>query len=141
VHIACHGFVDAEEPLLSRLALTPGPGDDGFVTLLDDFRMKVPADIVVLSACVTGRGSVLEGEGMVGLMWSFHFAGSPRVLASLWDVDDEATKELMVRFYGAWKEGKGAAAALREAQASVRCLERWRHPRYWAAWVLWGLPE
>ena len=67
------------------------------------------------------------------------------MLCSLWKVDDEATSALMKRFYALW-QGKGerkglpAAAALRQAQAFVRDQEKWRHPRYWAAWVLWGLP-
>jgi CHAT domain-containing protein len=76
------------------------------------------------------------------------FAGAPRVLASLWKVDDAAAKALMVEFYRRWKDGKvGAAAALRAAQDHVRDTQdakgakKWSHPRYWAAWVLWGLPD
>ena len=101
--------------------------------------------LVVLSACETGRGRVVKGEGIVGLTRAFMMAGAPRVLCSLWKVDDEATKALMVKFYELWnqEEGKGlpAATALKQAQEFVRSHERWKHPFYWAAWVLWGLPD
>ena len=75
---------------------------------------------------------------------AFMYAGSPRVLCSLWKVDDEATRALMVKFYELWNpadgEGLRAAEALRQAQGFVRGHEKWRHPYCWAAWVLWGLP-
>ena len=76
---------------------------------------------------------------------AFMYAGTPRVVCSLWKVEDDATRALMVKFYELWRpgdaEGLGAAAALRAAQAHVRSHEKWRHPLYWAAWVLWGLPD
>jgi CHAT domain-containing protein len=106
--------------------------------------MRVPADAVVLSACETARGRVYAVEGIVGFTRAFLFAGTPRVLCSLWKVDDEATRALMERFYALWNpedgEGLGAAEALRRAQEHVRGQARWQHPYYWAAWVLWGLP-
>ena len=105
----------------------------------------IPADLVVLSACETGKGKIYRTEGIVGLTRAFMFAGSPRVLCSLWQVDDEATRALMVKFYELWNpkkgEGIGAAAALKQAQAHVRAQKQWAHPYYWAAWVLWGLPK
>jgi CHAT domain-containing protein len=109
-------------------------------------QARVPADLVVLSACETARGKVYRGEGMVGLTRAFMFAGAPRVLASLWKVDDAATLALMKRFYEAWnprdgRPGLATAAALRAAQQHVRAQEKWRHPYYWAAWVLWGPPD
>lgn len=145
VHFACHGLVDPEQPMLSSLALTPDAENDGYVRALDIFRMKIPADLVVLSACETAKGKIYRTEGIVGLTRAFMFAGSPRVLCSLWQVDDEATRALMVKFYELWNpdegEGIGAAAALKQAQEYVRAQKRWAHPYYWAAWVLWGLPE
>ncbi len=146
VHLACHGLVDMEHPQRSSLALSPDAENDGFLSVLDVFRMKCPADLVVLSACETGKGKVVRGEGIVGLTRAFMFAGAPRVLVSLWKVDDEATRALMVRFYELWNpkdgaKGLGAAAALKEAQAFVAAQPKWKHPRYWAAWVLWGLPD
>ncbi|MDJ0522461.1 MAG: CHAT domain-containing protein [Planctomycetota bacterium] len=145
VHLACHGLVNVDKPMLSSLALSRGGEDDGFLTALEILRMRVPADLAVLSACETGKGQIVKGEGIVGLTRAFMFAGAPRVLCSLWKVDDEATRELMVKFYELWapKTGTGlpAAAALRRAQAHVRAQPKWKHPYYWAAWVLWGLPD
>ena len=114
--------------------------------------MKIPADLAVLSACETVKGRVFRGEGIVGLTRAFMFAGAPRVICSLWKVDDEATRALMVKFYELWnprdgKKGLGAAEALKKAQTYVRDLtdkhgkQKWKHPYYWAAWTLWGLPN
>jgi len=151
VHFGCHGLVDVERPMQSSLALARGGDRDGFLTAREVLRMAIPSDLAVLSACETGIGKIVKGEGIVGLTRAFMFAGSPRVICSLWKVDDEATQALMVRFYELWnpKEGEGipAAQALREAQTYVRGLEdengkaKWAHPYYWAAWVLWGLPD
>ncbi|MHC4473825.1 MAG: CHAT domain-containing protein, partial [Planctomycetota bacterium] len=145
VHFACHGLIDTERPSRSGLALTPDGEDDGLLTALELFEVSVPADLVVLSACETAKGRVVQAEGIVGLTRAFMLAGAPRVLCSLWKVDDEATSALMVRFYELWnpKEGAGltAAAALVKAQEHVRSQEVWKHPRHWAAWVLWGLPD
>jgi CHAT domain-containing protein len=137
VHLACHGLFEAEQPQLSSLALSGGD----FLTVLDVFRAKVPADLVVLSACETAKGKVYRAEGVVGFVRAFMFAGAPRVIVSLWKVDDEATKALMARFYELWKGGKACATALREAQRFVAAQEKWKDPKFWAAWQLWGLPE
>jgi len=152
VHLASHGHVDPDRPMRSNVALGRVGEDDGKLTALEVFQIRVPADLVVLSACETGRGKVYRGEGLVGLMRAFMSAGSPRVLCSLWKVDDEATRALMLKFYELWDpklplgersvpKGLGAAAALKAAQAHVRSFETWKHPYYWAAWVLWGLPD
>ena len=145
VHLACHGLVNVEHPMLSSLALSRSGEDDGFVTALEILRMQIPADLAVLSACETGKGKIVKGEGIVGLTRTFMFAGAPRVICSLWKVDDEATQSLMIKFYELWnpKEGKGlgAAAALKQAQAHIRAQKKWAHPFYWAAWALWGLPD
>ena len=144
VHLACHGFADAQRPMLSLLAITPGPNDDGRLTALEVFRMKIPADLVALSACQTGKGKIYKTEGIVGLTRAFMFAGAPRVLCSLWDVDDDATGALMTKFYELWNDKTkptSAAAALRQAQAHVRGHEKWAHEDYWAGWALWGLPD
>ena len=142
VHLACHGFVDPERPLLSALAITPGEEDDGFVTCLDILRMRILSDLVVLSACETGKGKIYRAEGIVGLTRAFMLAGAPRVICSLWKVDDEATRALMVKFYELWKPGKmSTALALKKAKEHVRSQKKWEHPYYWAAWQLWGLPD
>lgn len=142
IHLACHGLIDPHTPTLSALALTPEPDDDGFLTALEVYGMNLPADLVVLSGCNTGRGHFLRGEGLVGLMRAFMCAGAPRVVASLWKVDDQATRALMTRFHALLREGGiSPSRALRRAQAEIRAQPRWHHPRYWAAWVLWGLAD
>jgi len=146
IHIACHGLVDVRRPSLSALALTPGPDDDGLLAARDVFVERMPADLAVLSACETGRGRVVRGEGLLGLTRAFMFAGAPRVIVSLWKVDDEATRALMEAFYRLWSPKDGSkglptSQALRRAQQAVERDPRWKHPYYWAAWVLWGLPN
>lgn len=145
VHLACHGLIDPERPMRSALGLAFEDDGSNLLVCADIFQRRIPADLAVLSACDTGRGKIVRGEGIVGLTRAFMFAGAPRVLVSLWKVDDEATQALMVKFYELWrpKEGPrlGAAAALKQAQAYVRSHPKWSHPYYWAAWVLWGLPD
>jgi len=147
VHLACHGLLDPVHPEWSALALTPSVEADGFLTVLEVLGLNVRADAVVLSACETGLGAELSGDGLLGLSTAFLSAGAPRVVASLWPVDDQATSVLMKRFYELWNPeqgaGIGAAAALRGAQEHVRTTGegRWAHPFYWAGWVLWGLPD
>jgi len=145
VHFACHGLVNPDRPTLSSLALTPQGEDDGFLTALEVLKMEIPSDLVVLSACETGKGKIVGGEGIVGLTRAFMYAGSPRVICSLWKVDDDATRALMTKFYELWnptdgKPGLPTAEALKQAQEFVKSQEKWKHPYYWAAWVLWGLP-
>jgi len=132
--------------MLSSLALTPDEQSDGFLTMLEVYEMRIPADLVTLSACETARGRVVSAEGVVGFTRAFMLAGAPRVIVSLWKVDDEATRALMKEFYRLWnpKGGRGgipAAEALRKAQKHLRSQEKWAHPYYWAAWQLWGRGE
>lgn len=146
VHLACHALMNDEDPRRSALALTPSPQNDGRLTVRDVLRMQVPADLVVLSACETGMRTVRSAEGITGFTRAFMFAGAPRVLVSAWMVDDAATSALMTKFYELWKtEGDetpvSTAHALRQAQAWMRSQEQWKHPYYWAAWSLWGVPE
>jgi len=142
IHFACHGLVDESNPWMSALALAPGAGHDGRLTALDVVELSLRTDLAVLSACESARGKVIRGDGVVGLPRAFLAAGAPRVLVSLWKVDDAATAALMKRFYEVWKDGTvSAAAALRQAQAAVRSEKRWEDPAYWAAWQLWGLPD
>lgn len=146
VHFACHGLLDEKQPAWSSLALTPGERDDGFLSVIEILGMRIPTDLAVLSACDTGLGKTLAGEGLTGLASAFLYAGAPRVVASLWKVDDEATQAFMKKFYEAFNpeepaDAVGAAEALRAAQDHLRKTEKWSHPHYWAAWVLWGLPD
>ena len=102
--------------------------------------LKLPAELVALSACQTGLGKEIKGEGLVGLARGFMYAGAPRIVASLWKVDDLATIELMKRFYQGMlgPERLRPAGALRQAQLSIWKQKQWREPYYWAAFLLQG---
>lgn len=126
--------------MLSSLAVTADERGDGNLTTLEVFRMRIPSDLVVLSACETARGRIYRSEGIVGFTRAFMLAGAPRVVVSLWNVDDDSTRVLMVKFYELWN-GLPTAAALRKAQEFVAGHEKWKHPCYWAAWQLWGAPD
>jgi len=141
VHLACHAFADPDRPALSSVALSPAGDDDGLLTAHEVLRSPLRADLVVLSGCDTGRGMAIRAEGHLGLARAFLLAGAPRVIASLWRVDDDATRALMEAFYARWKDGTSTAEALRDARARVRAEPRWAHPRYWAAFVQWGLAD
>lgn len=143
VHFAAHGLINERHPELSGLVLSlvdrNGESQDGFLRLLDIYKLRLDADLVVLSACRTALGKDLRREGLVGLARGFMHAGSPRVVASLWDVRDAGTAELMKRFYtGLLKDGLRPAAALRAAQLSLRAEARWSAPVYWGGFVLQG---
>jgi CHAT domain-containing protein len=116
-----------------------GRQQNGFLFAHEVYNLKLPAELVVLSACQTGLGKEIKGEGMVGLTRGFMYAGAARVMASLWRVDDQATADLMERFYRAvLKEHQRPAAALRVAQIDMWKQNRWKAPNYWAAFVLQG---
>jgi len=116
-----------------------GHPQNGFLRLYDIYNLKLTADLVVLSACQTALGKEIKGEGLVGLTRGFMYAGAPRVVASLWRIDDRATAELMRRFYaGMLGQKLRPAAALRAAQASMLKEKRWQAPYYWAAFTLQG---
>ncbi len=142
-HFATHGLLNEEHPELSGIVLTlvdeQGHPQDGFLRLHDIYNMDLPVEMVVLSACSTGLGGEVRGEGLVGLVRGFMYAGAERVVASLWKVDDTATGALMERFYQLMLEkDMPPAAALRQAQIALSRQKRWRSPFYWAAFVLQG---
>ena len=127
IHLATHGFADSDRPEFSGLALARVPSDedyDGILHMREVFQLKLDAELVVLSACQTGLGKNLGGEGVVGLSTAFFFAGTPSLVMSLWNVPDTPTALLMHRFYSNLKAGKTKAAALREAKAWLRNLTR-----------------
>jgi CHAT domain-containing protein/tetratricopeptide (TPR) repeat protein len=143
VHFATHGILDNEHPELSGVVLSlfdrQGKRQDGFLRLHDIYNLNLPAELVVLSACNTGLGKDVRGEGLIGLTRGFMYAGAASVVASLWKVDDKATSELMSHFYrGMLKDGLPPAAALRQAQIAMWQQKRWRAPYYWAAFTLQG---
>ncbi len=143
VHFATHAIVNQDVPGLTSLVLSlvdrAGHARDGTVMLPDVYEMTLRADVVVLSGCQTALGKDIRGEGPIGLARAFMYAGAPRVVASLWPVDDLATAELMKRFYRGMLVGKLApAAALHAAQRELAATRRWRSPYFWAPFVLQG---
>lgn len=146
LHLATHAIVDPVRPELSGVVLSlvdaRGAAVNGFLSLHRLYQQRLSAELVVLSACHTAVGRRDGGEGAMSLARGFMAAGVPRVLASLWAVDDQATAALMRVFYEGYRgpERLSAAAALRRAQEWMRRQPRWADPYYWAAWTLHGSP-
>jgi CHAT domain-containing protein len=143
VHFSTHGLLNSVHPELSGMVFSlvneRGEAQDGFLRAHEIYNLKLRAELVVLSACQTGVGKDIRGEGLTSLTRGFMYAGAPRVLVSLWDISDWGTTELMVRFYhGVLKEGMRPAAALRAAQVSLMNDKRWASPYYWAPFTLQG---
>jgi len=143
IHFATHGLIDSRYPALSALAFSAfderGNPRDGFVRLHDIYNLDLNADLVALSACSTALGREIAGEGLTGLTQGLMFSGSKTVLASLWQVPDRATAELMKRFYrNLMERNQKPAAALRNAQLDLSAVARWRSPYFWSAFVLQG---
>ena len=143
LHFATHGVIDSTRPELSGLVFSAvdaeGRPQDPLLRLHEIFNLSLRADLVVLSACQTALGRDIKGEGLIGLTRGFMYTGTPRVIATLWNVDDRATAELMKRFYeGLLNRAEAPAAALREAQLAMVRDGRWAAPYYWAGFVLQG---
>ena len=154
LHFAVHGLIDEEQPQFSSLILSlPKSSDqskiqnpkseieeDGLLQTPEIFNLKLRADLVTLSACETGLGQEMRGEGIVGLTRAFFYAGTPSVLVSLWKVDDASTADLMTTFYENLRKNgeRDKAAALRETQLKMISGNRYAHPYYWASFVLQG---
>jgi CHAT domain-containing protein/Tfp pilus assembly protein PilF len=146
VHFATHGFLNTAHPELSGIVLSlvdrKGTNQDGFLWAHEVYNLRLPVEMVVLSGCRTGLGKEIKGEGLVSLTRGFMYAGSKRVIVSLWDISDEASAKLMARLYRAiLKEHMSPTAALRIAQLEVMKDSRWQSPYYWAAFVLQGEPN
>lgn len=143
VHFATHGLLNSRHPELSGIVLSlvdkDGRARDGFLRTHDIYNLKLRANLVVLSACRTALGNEVRGEGLLGLTRGFMYSGTPRVVASLWDVRDEATSKLMTHFYQKMlREGLRPAAALRAAQLALLKDPRWEAPYFWAGFTLQG---
>ena len=143
LHLATHGILNTKDPENSGFVLSlvdpNGKPQNGFITMKDVYRLHAPVVLVVISACRTGLGKEVKGEGLIGLTRGFMHAGASSVVSTLWRVDDEATAELMKRFYqNMLQGGMTPAAALREAQKTIRQDPRWSSPYYWAAFTLQG---
>ena len=143
VHFATHGYLDSARANLSAIVLSmvdeQGKPLDGFLRTHDIYNLKLPAELVVLSACETGLGKEVRGEGIEGLTRGFMYAGARRVVVSLWNVNDKATASLMQRLYAGMLRGnKTPAAALRAAQIEMLRTRQWQSPYYWAPFVMQG---
>lgn len=142
IHFACHGDLDEAFPLRSSLVLsaTAGSDDDGLLQVREIYGLKLRAELVVLSACQTGRGRLERSEGPLALARPFFFAGARAVIASLWSINDRSTSLFMDELYREISAGRSAAESLRAAK--IRMLKsRWDHPFYWAGFILQGDPS
>jgi len=131
LHLACHGLFRPDNPLFSSLRLA-----DGWLTVGDAYRLDLDCGLIALSACETGMSKVAPGDELMGLARGFLSAGTPSLLVSLWEVDDEATATLMTHFYTRLRAGERPAAALRQAQCALLAQEP--HPYFWSPFVLLG---
>lgn len=143
VHFATHGYIDSEKPALSAIVLSlvneRGEPQDGLLKTQEIYNLDLSAELVVLSACQTGLGKEIRGEGLVGLTRGFMYAGAARIIVSLWNVSDKGTADLMSRLYkGMLREGLRPTAALRAAQLELWRQKQWRSPYYWAGFVQQG---
>jgi CHAT domain-containing protein len=142
IHFATHGILDEAHPSRSGLALSTSAAsqDDGILQVAEITGLRLRADLVTLSACSTGLGELVSGEGMLGLVRAFLYAGASNVAVSLWNVNDAATSTLMKEFYRNLSLSVSPPEALRRAQLSMlrQSNPLWHHPRYWAPFVLWS---
>jgi CHAT domain-containing protein/tetratricopeptide (TPR) repeat protein len=147
LHLATHGVFDNSSPMYSHLVLSDGGTgeDDGLLEAWEVIRLNLKARLVVLSACETARGKVAGGEGLIGMAWAFFVAGTPSLVASQWKVDSASTTDLMLRFHReleshtqSQQPSMTKARALQQAAISVMRRPQYRHPFYWAGFVLIG---
>jgi CHAT domain-containing protein len=144
IHLATHGVLDNRDPLNSYLLLTRTDTDsenDGLLKASEIIDMHLNTDLAVLSACETGNGRISPGEGVMGMSWAFLAAGARSVLVSQWRVNSVSTSRLMTNFYQALarrtdSNSRNKSQALREASLSLLKDRRYRHPFYWAGFVL-----
>ena len=148
LHFATHGLLDGQNPMYSHLTLSQGDGEsqeDGMLEAREIINLDLSADLAVLSACQTARGRVGAGEGVIGMSWAFFVAGVPTIVASQWKVDSASTTNLMIDFHRRLTarrsvlRGRGLKAeSLRQASLGLLRSERYKHPFYWAGFVMVG---
>jgi len=140
IHFACHGEFNDKQPMQSGLLLSKDPNNDGYLQVHEIFGLDLRnANLVVLSACETGLSKIYGGDDLVGLSRGFIYAGTPSLLATLWGVDDQSTAILMKEFYKNWyTKGLSKPEALRQAQLTLKDMPEYRHPFYWAPFIMIG---
>lgn len=141
LHFALHGVLAYDVPYLKEpalvLAIDPDSKEDGFLTLSEIYGLKLNADLVTLSACKTGLGLKVEGEGVIGLGRAFINAGARAMLVSLWEVADESTALFMEEFYRQLAQGIDKVEALKKAKEYLR-MKGYENPYFWAPFILIG---
>ncbi|WP_353779283.1 CHAT domain-containing protein [Winogradskyella sp. 3972H.M.0a.05] len=140
LHLAMHGDVEDQQPLLSKLYLNASETDDGILHTYEIYNLNIPAQLVILSACNTATGKLLKGEGILSLERAFQYSGSQSLLSTLWTVDDEASSKLTQSFLQGLKAGKPKDIALQEAKISFLSTANPEQltPYYWSSFKLTG---
>jgi CHAT domain-containing protein len=148
LHLATHGILNDINPMYSQVALSLGnnnSNEDGLLEAWEIMKMDLKANLVVLSACETARGRIGKGEGIIGLTWALFVAGSPTNVVSQWKVESASTSQLMLEFHRNLKnemsKGKreiATAKALQQAAMKLLRSNEYRHPFYWAGFVVMG---
>jgi CHAT domain-containing protein len=153
IHFATHGYFPPSAPERSGIVLSLYDKNkaavNGYLGLAEVYNLRLQSDVITLSACDTGRGEVVKGEGLVGIARGFMYAGAPRVVSTLWAIDDESPTWFMREFYdGLLNKGLPAAAALKRTQLRMLGIDHeavgpkpkkeWKNPYYWAGYVLTG---
>ena len=139
LHFACHAILDERFPFRSALVLSKEDSmeEDGFLQVSEIYNLRMASDLVILSACQTGKGRLEKGEGVLGLPRIFFYSGAKSVVSTLWKIDDKSTAIFMKHFYGFLSQGKNKAQSLRLAKLEM-IKSKYSHPFYWAAFVLNG---
>jgi len=148
IHIAAHGIFNDVDPMYSHIALSKEEGsenEDGLLEPWEILDLDLKAEMVVLSACETARGKISTGEGIIGFAWAFFIAGSPSIVVSQWKVDSASTTLLMRDFHSIWRNSMNhqrisKAQALRNAEMKLLQNKQYRHPYYWAGFIVIGDP-
>ncbi len=143
VQFATHGVLNNVSPMYSHLVFAQNdknPSEDGLLEAWELKDLDLKADMVILTACETARGKISNGEGMIGMTWASFIAGAPTTVASQWKVESSSTTELMLEFHRQLlsKKKVSKAEALRRASLKVMKMPKYRHPSYWAGFVIVG---
>jgi CHAT domain-containing protein/Tfp pilus assembly protein PilF len=145
IHFACHGYMDSKLPQNSSIVLSEVSGfidsdEDGYLTMKEIAQLNFNADLVVLSACDTGIGKILPGEGIINLSRAFHIAGCKRVAVTLWQIADDPTSKFMIEMYKRKiKDGESYKEAFRQTKIEFIRSSEFNEPVFWAPFVLYGI--